>query len=407
MDTETNSLSKVHDTYVPPVGNEDADIMLVGEAPGKNEARQREPFVGKSGSVLNDYLAKLGIRRPDDAFWTNLCRYRPAGNKFQNARGTHELEMGIEELKEEIKQVDPNVIVALGSWPLWYLTGKKGKRPGTGILSWRGSQLPCTLVEGYKVIPTLHPAFLLRVWRQHPIFYEDLRYAAFHADFPEILEPEYETFLAGDNPDHEDWIGDGRLEELADEMAASEWLEVDIETFSDNTMSCCGFADRHDRTLVVTFQRSGWRRIIERLLQSDARKILQFGTYDRNFLKRFYSFDLDEYTMTYDEWDEGPVEIRNVGWDTYIAAATLMPEFDRGLDFLASVYTDFPYYKEDRKSWQEGKVDLGQLWAYNAKDNIAEFIVAARQMRELAEMWDFDVPSPFPELPDDSYARMG
>ena len=73
-----------------------------------------------------------------------------------------------------------------------------------------------------------------------------------------------------------------------------------------------------------------------------------------------------------------------------------MPEFNRGLDFLASVYTDFPFYKEDRKKWkEEGDMDI--LWEYNIKDVIATWIIAAKQMREMEEKFDvtFDPPSTF------------
>lgn len=390
-------MPKVHSTYVPSVGNEDADIMFVGEAPGKTEEREREPFVGKSGKLLTQYAERHGIRRPDEMFLTNLCKYRPRRNSFKNLIDTPQLEEGLAELEEEIRRVDPNLIVALGGWPLYHLTGQSTRSPGSGITSYRGSLLPCTLVEGYKVLATVHPAFVLRVWTQHPIFDFDLRYASEQMQYPELIYPEYTEYIAGSDTDHENWISDAELGDLVSEMAQAEWLSVDIETFKDQTMSCCGFADGTDRSLVITFQRKGGWQWVKNLLASPAKKIMQYGTYDRNFLLRFYNFESEGFLTSYKGWDGEDVEITNLGWDTYVAAATLMPEFPRGLDFLASVYTDFPYYKDDRKEWKKD-YDLDILWSYNAKDVIATYTIAAKQMKELSELWDFDVPAQFAEV---------
>src|SRR5690554_4338948 len=114
-------------TYVPSEGNEQAKIMLVGEAPGVDEERQRRPFIGASGELLMRYLGRQRIFR-HEVFLTNLCKYRPEKNKFQNALDSAELESGLEELKEEIERVQPNVIIALGNWPLYFLTGQCGTK---------------------------------------------------------------------------------------------------------------------------------------------------------------------------------------------------------------------------------------------------------------------------------------
>lgn len=389
-----------NDGYVPGHGDKDADVMAVGEAPGKDERREGRPFVGKSGSLFTDYLRNVGLTRPDDVFMTNLARHQPKGNDFEKLLGTRILKEGLSELKREIRQVDPNLIIAAGSWPLYYLTGKTSPAgtKGAGITSWRGSVLPCTLVEGYKVLPVYHPAAVLRQWTWHAVFSYDLEYAAEQAEFPEIRRPAYEVHI--DPPESE-------ARELVAEMHDSDWLCVDIETFDDNTISCIGFADSPHRALVITFDmRSGWQ-FAQELLQSPARKTLQFGTYDTIFMERFYDFETSTYRVEHAEWNEGPVEIESVGWDTLIASATLMPGFPSGLDFLASVYTDFPYYKEDRKQWKEDQ-DLDTLWHYNAKDVVAQYTVTAKQAQEMKEMadedsndWTWPEDFPMPQLPDE------
>ena len=79
----------------------------------------------------------------------------------------------------------------------------------------------------------------------------------------------------------------------------------------------------------------------------------------------------------------------NYTYDTYIGAANLMPEFPRGLDFLTSIYTWFPYYKQERKVWKE-EGDLDILWNYNIKDIIATYQIAMAQMVELKELYGWE-----------------
>ena len=148
--------SRVRTKYVPAHGPRDAEIMIVGEAPGAEEEQYGKPFVGRAGQLLNEYLGRVGIRRDmrpehdiyySEVFATNLSKYRPDQNRFANLLGSDELEKGIDELREEILDVDPAVIIACGGWPLWYLTGMCGwdrgkQKPGTGIKNNRGSVLP-------------------------------------------------------------------------------------------------------------------------------------------------------------------------------------------------------------------------------------------------------------------------
>lgn len=364
---------RVGSRYVPAHGPRDAVIMGVGEAPGGDEERWGFPFVGKSGSLLSDYLARHGVRRnvrnaesgkvDSEIFLTNISKYRPHQNRFRYLRGTDELERGLDELRDEIIDVDPNVIIAFGGWPLWYLTGHAGTKnnklvPGTGIMNYRGSILPCSLVEGKKVVACMHPAFILRSYGWHGVFDYDLGRAVRESAFPEIRYPEYEVLIDPPN-----------LEEIAQEMMQAEWLSFDIETFGAGQMSCFGVTDSLDRVLVITFQCPGGFDVARRIFESPAKKIAQYGTYDCNFLRHFYGW-----------------KVRNYAFDTYIAAAELMPEYPRGLDFLTSIYTDLPYYKEERKVWRES-MDLTMLWNYNAKDVWATYKIAMEQMKDLGELY--------------------
>lgn len=353
---------QVGDAYVPSVGPLDAKVMIVGEAPGKDEEVAGEPFVGKSGQFLERYLNRCGIKRKE-VYLTNVCKFRPKGNKFEQLLGTKELQDGILELEHEIQRMpNLNLITSVGNWPMYYTTGctaEKGKA-GTGITSWRGSVVNGTgPALGKKVLITYHPAFIIRPqgFGNHPIFLNDLRRIKQEWDFPELIYPKFDIYIDPPN-----------LEELAREMMQSEWLTVDIETFGKE-LACVGFADSVKRGLCITCNNEhGWD-IARMMLAGPQKKIFQFGAFDINYLFWFYGW-----------------EVVNYAYDTYIAAANLMPEFPRGLDFLVSMYTPFPFYKEERKTWKNtGNLQI--LWTYNIKDVIGTHWTAMEQMGELKELY--------------------
>lgn len=182
---------------VRPVGPVPAKVMIVGEAPGPNEVRAGEPFVGVSGKELTNMLHDAGIMRTE-CFITSVARVQPPGNKIDKfyIKNTpklripgDEIHYGMEMLKAEIERVQPNVIIAFGDTALWALTGQRG------ITKWRGSVVECTLVEGYKVVPTYHPAAVLRKWDWRFIAVQDLRRAEKESHYREIKYPDYKFIV--------------------------------------------------------------------------------------------------------------------------------------------------------------------------------------------------------------------
>lgn len=154
-------------------------IMLVGEAPGKEEDLQKRPFVGRSGKLLDETLVKSGIVR-ENSLVANVFRVRPPKNKVdhffssrraaQNASLELSEEMGrfgstwllsenmpdIIALQELIKEKSPKLIMALGRTPFWALTGQNG------LLKAVGKRFDCRLAPGFDVMPTFHPSYILR-----------------------------------------------------------------------------------------------------------------------------------------------------------------------------------------------------------------------------------------------------
>lgn len=154
-------------------------LVIVGEAPGANEVKQRRPFVGRSGQLLEKNLQSVGIERAC-ILVANVFRYQPPKNKvdhfFSSLRAAKENSQQIEEkwgrfaskyvlktfaseidhLQQTLRAEKPAVIITLGRTPLWALTGCEG------ILSLRGQRHDCRLAPGIPVIPTYHPSYIIR-----------------------------------------------------------------------------------------------------------------------------------------------------------------------------------------------------------------------------------------------------
>ena len=143
-------LENLSDNLVFGEGDPDANLMIVGEAPGEDEDAQGRPFVGRSGQLLDRILDSVGIHR-DDIYVTNIVKYRPPGN-----RNPTQPESAASEplLLEQIKLIRPQVIATLGNVPTQYFLGTK-----EGITKTHGNWFEW---HGLKVFPLYHPAYLLR-----------------------------------------------------------------------------------------------------------------------------------------------------------------------------------------------------------------------------------------------------
>jgi DNA polymerase len=153
-------------------GNPQARVMLIGEAPGRDEDIQGKPFVGKSGRLLDRMLASIGLsrqsgNRQDSVFITNVIFWRPPGNRTPTETETS---MCLPFLMRTIEVQAPDVIVCLGATPVHRLTGES-----TGILKLRGKWLSLN-VSGRTIplLPALHPAYLLRQPNQKRLAWRDL-----------------------------------------------------------------------------------------------------------------------------------------------------------------------------------------------------------------------------------------
>jgi DNA polymerase len=145
------------------VGNPDADLMFVGEAPGADEDEQGEPFVGRAGQLLTKIIEAIGLRR-EDVYIANVIKCRPPGNR--NPEGD-EVERCEPFLFRQIDAVKPRVIVALGKFAAQSLL--KTADPITRL---RGRTFT---YRGATLMPTFHPAYLLRNPSSKREVWEDMK----------------------------------------------------------------------------------------------------------------------------------------------------------------------------------------------------------------------------------------
>lgn len=337
---------------IRPTGPSPCEILFVGEAPGKDEEALKVPFVGASGQEFRRMLNQAGFlggtKRPffldQGVRMTNVFMERPKDNDVKSFCGKRadvgkdyflpplgqgqyvrpEFLFHVANLAEEIKEVQPRLIVALGNTATWALIKR------TGISKLRGAVFPNELVPGAApVLPTFHPAAILREWSNRIISVGDLKKARRFLDEGlsvvrrELwLEPtlaEVREFLLGrilDNPP--------RL------------LSFDIETFGE-TITCIGFSPSSTSSITIPFfdpakpDRNYWstieeelevRALVGKVLASPIPKLGQNGLYDIQYCVR-------------EGWP-----VNSYQHDTMIRHHSLHPELEKGLGFQASLYTD-------------------------------------------------------------------
>ena len=148
---------------VHTTGNFNADLLFVGEAPGANEDAEGVPFVGRAGELLNKIIGAIGLRR-EDVLVGNVNRCRPPGNRTPTLPEAHTCRPF---LKREIAVVKPKVIVVLGNTATQNLLDTK-----VGITKLRGEFQD---YFGISVMPTFHPAYLLRDPSKKREVWEDMK----------------------------------------------------------------------------------------------------------------------------------------------------------------------------------------------------------------------------------------
>lgn len=174
---------RLHETRTQGVfarGRADADLMFVGEAPGADEDREGEPFVGRAGRLLDEMILAMGLER-EEVYITNIVKSRPPKNRDPRV---DEIEACWPYLERQIELVDPKIMVTLGKPASNTLLGRN-----SAMGDMRGNWYS---YEGIPVLATYHPAYLLRSPSQKSKVWEDLKqvllalHGEIHPEHPEM-----------------------------------------------------------------------------------------------------------------------------------------------------------------------------------------------------------------------------
>lgn len=150
-------------------GDPNADVVFIGEAPGKNEDEQGRPFVGAAGKFLTEMIESLGWQR-SDVYITNIIKYRPPGNRDPKSE---EVTQFIPYLTEQIKVIEPKLIATLGRFSMEVFL------PGQKISKVHGQP---KRKNGQVFLPLYHPAVALYNANMKGVLFDDMR------KIPKIIE---------------------------------------------------------------------------------------------------------------------------------------------------------------------------------------------------------------------------
>lgn len=357
-------------------------IAFLGEAWGEYEHKYGAGLVGPSGIELFKQLELAGvIKLTSEAegffrkFWdtrdgqyvdlvwnmypelyrTNVFNFRPPGNRLEDicVSDKHDGIKGypaiirspkvrylpqdysyeLERLAGELLDKDPNLIVALGNTASWALLGQVAIMKNRGV-----TYLSTHTVQGFKVLPTYHPAAIMRQWELRPVAVMDLYKAFREMEFPEIRRPKRTIWI---EPTLEDIH-----EFMESHVQRAALLSVDIET-AGNQITNIGFAPNASLAINIPFVdfrkpgRNYWAnkddevrawRIIKSVLETPSPpKLFQNGLYDISFLWRGYG-----------------IGVRGAKEDTMLLSHAQQPEQLKGLGFLGSLFTDEGNWKTMR-----------------------------------------------------------
>jgi uracil-DNA glycosylase len=355
--------------YVPGEGNASAQLMVVGEAPGEQEEMAERPFIGPSGQLLNSILNGFDVSR-NELYVTNVSKYRPPYNKFKDL-----IKIGVDyneqvkNLWDEIDVIKPNCILALGDEALRALTGKKG------IKKYRGSILKGK--DGKtKVVPTIHPAAFLHQEGKNVFKYSALEYCKldYERAIEESRHPRYEIptrHLQIARSSHDLYLFMRQYGHI------KKWAS-DIESIKC-VISCISFA--------ATPRHSISCPLLPGLLKVD------MSNQDLCSMWKMVDTILEEHDIVGQNFKYDQHKLTASGFprvklfaDTAMQAHVLYPEFPKSQEFLCSIWTREPYYKDEYSEWMAGPKDSYEdVLSYNAKDSAVCLEIHEQLDKELTE----------------------
>ena len=347
-------------------------LAFVAEAPGDEEMDQGKPLVGPSGKVFNAQLRTAGIER-SECLVTNLFDTQLPDNDVDNwcgssaemrewrqegrpgytappgalVGGLPPISKGkylrpehvhhLDRLKKELEKVKPTVIVPLGGTALWAFTGF------SNIMARRGAADEAAMVmPGTKLIPTVHPAHVIRNWKWFPMAVADMMKAWNESAYPEVRVTESELWL-------EPTLDDIRKFK-AKYLDNAPTIYPDIET-GFGQITCIGFADGPYHAICIPFwddrrpDNSCWAlaeeeyiavQLVRKICELPQPKCMQNGSYDAQWI--------------FEDWG---ITVRNYSKDTRLKAHALWPELEKDLGTLGATHAS-------RRPWKTMRTEKAE-----------------------------------------------
>jgi DNA polymerase-1 len=372
--------------FVPPEIRPDAEGLLVGESPWKTEVEQQLPFVGPAGNTLEELLTASGLRRADFSV-TNavLCQPHLVPSGSRGDFKIEEIPNAVIRLCHDtflqplVERLKPNLVVPMGDVAVNAITKRRGITRQRGLLFQHKFGSFTT-----KVLPTFHPAYIMRSPQMMPLTVSDLRQAAEQLAFADVM----------------DYAKTVDYQSLGTKAAALAWFDaldqadeiaIDCETTGLNYLTddvlCISFASQERKARVLDFftlypDRVDWAydpTVLTRLYE-----LLHSGKiiYGQNF-----KFDLRFLRQVFLKWLAKDLDIQKIRWREVLLMQHLLDETQpKDLKSMAHMYTDIRYQKTELDIVRAGlikKADVQARMRYAAKDADATLRIGRRLVRRL------------------------
>lgn len=332
----------------------DCRVAIIGEAPGADEEKYGQPFVGASGVHLQELLRQAKLPERPSLYLGNVSQHRPPGNKIELFNWQDpEIQNGLGVLREQLQQLKPNIVILCGNIPLKAARDPQTQhplKPGAfkyKVGNWRGSLFLCDFPKspfvGLKCISTYHPAYALRDYSVNPLIIFDLKRARSESLIPTLTLPQ-RSLLTNLSLNE-------ILNRLSDIRTKHSLVALDIEG-GLGTMSCISFATSASEAFIVPFYRRDprgqryiwsptegvqlWHSLALTLEDPLVPKVLQNSLYDRFVLEYGYN-----------------IRVAGVIGDTMLSGWEIYSQMKKSLGLQASIWTREPYWKGERLQVEE------------------------------------------------------
>jgi len=373
---------------VPPCGTLDAQVVIVGESPGQTEFERGFPFCGASGELLNLYISRFfpslyeehSKAGSSDEFYelrhkhfyiTNACLCElktPDKNYAPHCK---------KRLLRELERLRPKIIIALGALALKFLLDEEH------ITSFRGFVIPTPVG---LVLPTYHPAYVLRVPEQEEVFVRDLAKA--YRVLCERYQEDPLDVIVLDSPVAVEWF----IEKVRS-LGSKDLLAFDLETtgfdFMSDSVLCASFSFDGKVGYVLPASYPRFVDALRAILETPVRKTGANLKFDLKFLRKL------------------GVGFKNYYFDVTIAQHTINENFPLDLTSLTSLYTNLPKYDWDLLKIKKGKkirsyseIPSEVLYKYAGGDAVAAYKITQALEPEILRdegwkrvFWEVQLPT--------------